>query len=74
MNLRVTESFAGSLLLAATFFLTSCVTTAPTGIQQARVNVAQSIASEPPGDYYIGRRYFKPDFKFWGYIRKPGEH
>ena len=35
--------------------------------------MAARIAAEAPGDYYIGRRYFKPDFKFWGYIRKPGQ-
>ena len=35
--------------------------------------MAARIAAEPTGDYYIGRRYFKPDFKFWGYIRKPGQ-
>ena len=35
--------------------------------------MAQRIAAEPPGDYYIGRRYFKPDFKVWGYVRKPGQ-
>jgi hypothetical protein len=53
--------------------LSSCVSTAPTGIHQARIDMAQRIASEPPGDYYIGRRYYKPDFKFWGYVRKPGQ-
>ena len=31
----------------------------PEGIQQARIAMHQSIQSEPPGDYYIGRRYFK---------------
>lgn len=45
----------------------------PEGIQQARVQQQQTIASEPPGDYWIGRRYYKPDFKFWGYIRRPGQ-
>lgn len=45
----------------------------PQGIQQARVAMAQNIASEPPGDYFVGRRYFKPDFKFWGYVRRPGQ-
>ena len=35
--------------------------------------MAARIGAEAPGDYYIGRRYFKPDFKFWGYIRKPGQ-
>jgi hypothetical protein len=53
-------------------FLPGCQTM-PEGIQQARIAMAQSIAAEPPGDYFIGRRYFKPDFKFWGYVRRPGQ-
>ena len=57
--------------LLALLFLGGCQTV-PEGIQQARVAMAQSIAAEPPGDYYIGRRYYKPDFKFWGYVRRPG--
>ena len=68
---------AVSLLLGvpaflATLFLAGCETM-PQGIQQAKVAMAQSIASEPPGDYFIGRRYYKPDFKFWGYVRRPGQ-
>jgi hypothetical protein len=47
--------------------------TVPQGIQQAKIEAAQRIAAEAPGDYYVGRRYFKPDFKFWGYVRKPGQ-
>ncbi len=43
------------------------------GIQQARLQTAARIQSEPPGDYFIGRRYYKPDFKFWGYVRSPGQ-
>ncbi len=35
--------------------------------------MAQQIQAEPPGDYFIGRRYFKPDYKFWGYVRRPGQ-
>ena len=35
--------------------------------------MAQNYAAETPGDYFIGRRYYKPDFKFWGYIRRPGQ-
>ena len=45
----------------------------PQGIQQARLQAAQRIQAEPPGDYFIGRRYYKPDYKFWGYIRRPGQ-
>jgi len=58
--------------LSAIVLLAACQTE-PTGIQNARAVVAQRIAAEQPGDYYIGRRYFKPDFKFWGYVRKPGQ-
>ena len=31
------------------------------------------INAEPQGDYYIGRRYYKVDYKFWGYVRRPGQ-
>src|SRR5262252_3744045 len=62
---------AKNVVLGALFFA-GCQTV-PQGIQQARVEMAQHIAAEPAGDYYIGRRYYKPDFKFWGYVRKPGQ-
>src|SRR5436309_874 len=63
---------ATNLLLGALLLLGSCETV-PQGIQQARIEMAQRIATEQPGDYYIGRRYYKPDFKFWGYVRRPGQ-
>jgi hypothetical protein len=59
-------------LLGFVLLLASCETV-PQGIQQAKVEMAQRYAAEAPGDYFIGRRYYKPDFKFWGYIRKPGQ-
>lgn len=31
------------------------------------------IAAEPAGDYFIGRRYYVPITRFWGYLRKPGQ-
>jgi hypothetical protein len=60
------------LAMLALLLLSGCQTV-PQGIQQARAAMAAGIAAEPPGDYFIGRRYFKPDFKFWGYVRRPGE-
>lgn len=54
------------------FLLASC-DTIPQGIQSAKVETARLIAAEAPGDYFIGRRYYKPDFKFWGYLRRPGQ-
>lgn len=64
--------FLVEVVLAA-LVLASCTTPLPEGIQQARLENAQRIQAEPPGDYFIGRRYYKPDFKFWGYIRRPGQ-
>ena len=61
------------LLLVGALFLAGCETPVPAGIQAAKVAAAQKIAAEPPGDYYVGRRYYKPDFKFWGYVRRPGQ-
>ncbi|HXX41641.1 MAG TPA: hypothetical protein VEI58_05185 [Chthoniobacterales bacterium] len=65
---------ATRFFLSATLilFFAAC-DTIPQGIQQARVDMANQIAAEPAGDYFIGRRYFKPDFKFWGYVRRPGQ-
>jgi hypothetical protein len=68
---RTVEVFFARLLIGATF-LAGCQTM-PQGIQQARLDMARSIAAEPEGDYFIARRYYKPDYKFWGYIRKPGQ-
>ena len=65
--------FACELLLGL-FLFTGCGSTMPQGIQQSRVDSAARIQAEPPGDYFIGRRYFKGTvFKFWGYVRKPGQ-
>jgi hypothetical protein len=71
MSHTVQFMVAGNLLLGALFF--SGCETVPQGIQQAKIEMAQRIAAEPSGDYYIGRRYYKPDFKFWGYVRRPGQ-
>ncbi|MEP6956201.1 MAG: hypothetical protein ABI883_05195, partial [Chthoniobacterales bacterium] len=61
-------------LLAVTLVLSGCAGQ-PQGIQSSAVSYASaaSIQTEAPGDYYIGRRYFKPMFKFWGYVRRPGQ-
>ena len=59
-----------SLPLFLLVFLTSCVNS---GDQALRIAQAQAISQEPPGDYYIGRRYYNPNYKFWGYVRRPGQ-
>src|SRR5688572_22391222 len=48
-----------------------CATADPNA--QSRAAMFAEINAEPPGDYFIGRRYYKVDYKFWGYVRKPGQ-
>jgi hypothetical protein len=60
----------------AFFFLSivaACESPIPDGIQSARIAMIDSIKAEPPGDYFVGRRYYKQDYKFWGFIRQPGQ-
>jgi hypothetical protein len=59
-------------LCLAAIFLAGCAS-GPSGIEQARIENAARISSEAPGDYFVGRRYFKTNFKFWGYVRRPGQ-
>ena len=66
------RSLLNVLLLVSLAFLAGCATM-PAGIQQARVAMYQQIQAEPPGNYFIGRRYFKRDYKIWGYVRRPGQ-
>ena len=74
MNKRLFHFVFASEILLWLFVFTGCGTSMPQGIQQSRADAAQRIQAEPPGDYFIGRRYFKGSvFKFWGYVRKPGQ-
>ncbi|MEI8234973.1 MAG: hypothetical protein WCH57_09840 [Verrucomicrobiota bacterium] len=60
--------------LAAVSALCGCATfSESSSAASARAAMAAEIQAEPHGDYYIGRRYYKTDYKFWGYIRKPGQ-
>ncbi len=43
------------------------------GESAARLAQRQAVLSEAPGEYYIGRRYYNADYKFWGYLRQPGQ-
>ena len=57
------------------FALAGCQTTNSEweGVETQRLAMNETIKSEGSGDYFIGRRYFKNDYKFWGYVRKPGQ-
>ncbi|MCQ2366963.1 MAG: hypothetical protein MJ056_07375 [Akkermansia sp.] len=58
-------------LLAAALCLSDC-NTLKSDCQAISEREAQ-IAKEQPGDYYIGRRYYIPYTRLWGYLRRPGE-
>jgi hypothetical protein len=60
-------------LLLAFSFLSGCATADPQGSIAARTAMLNDIKAETPGNYYIGRRYYKVDYKFWGFVRKPGQ-
>lgn len=70
--MRKFQPLQAFLLFVSLSLLPGCETM-PEGIHQARIAMTQHIQAEPPGDYFIGRRYYKPDYKFWGYVRRPGE-
>lgn len=62
-----------ALLLAflAAIILPGCDTMDPDAPARAQMNAA--IAQEQPGNYYIGRRFYKKDYKMWGWVRQPGQ-
>lgn len=60
-----------ALLLTLAALAGGCATADMEGIQSARVAMAAAIPAEPPGNYFIGRRFYKNDYKFWGFVRGP---
>lgn len=65
-----TPRFARLLTLGALLLAAGCETTS-TG--RVSPSVAAAITAEAPGNYFIGRRYYKKDYKMWGWVRRPGQ-
>lgn len=59
------------LVITSLLILPGCETTANKSALRKAMNDA--IAAEPKGAYYVGRRYFKKDYRFWGFVRRSGE-
>ena len=59
-----------SLLLLV---LAGCESPDESDWEAAQLAQREAVLREPPGDYFIGRRYFNPNYKFWGYVRRPGQ-
>lgn len=67
--------FAAFCAVAMLLACTSCTTangSSSAGASASRAAMSASIAQEPRGSYFVGRRYYKRDYKFWGYIRESG--
>ncbi len=65
---------SGSLRRLGAVFLLACacaLLTQCAGVDPRVEQRAAQIAMEPPGDYWIGRRYFIDRTRFWGYLRRP---
>ena len=60
-----------AVAMAAALFLGGCETVDPDAPARAAMNAA--IANEQPGNYFIGRRMYKKDYKMWGWVRQPGQ-
>jgi hypothetical protein len=54
----------------AALLLAGCETTEDQ-FTQSQVLLNQTIAKEPPGNYFVGRRFYRKNYFFWGYIREP---
>jgi hypothetical protein len=65
------QRFCLVTLAAAAFFLNACQTVDREAPARAAMNAA--IRAEAPGDYFIGRRMYKSDYKMWGWVREPGK-
>jgi hypothetical protein len=50
--------------------LGGCETADTSAVTRAAMN--QAIRGEPPGNYFVGRRMYKVDYKVWGWVREPG--
>ena len=59
--------------LAAFLALTGCTTPEMQKKKAARQVMEDEVRREEPGKYYVGRRSYKVDYKFWGFVRKPGQ-
>jgi hypothetical protein len=54
----------------AALLLWGCQTTED-HFTQSQAVINQAIANEPQGDYFIGRRFYRKSYFFWGYVRQP---
>jgi hypothetical protein len=57
-------------LALSLLILAGCESIDTEGASRAAMN--EAIRKEPPGNYFIGRRMYKIDYRVWGWVREPG--
>ena len=62
-----------SLIAALSFLISGCEAPIVTQSPQDRQAISAAIAGEAPGNYFVGYRLYKVDYKMWGWVKKPGE-
>jgi hypothetical protein len=70
------KSFRSAGVVLSIVLLSACESSlgpSPSTVSTVRAGMLDGIAREPAGNYFIGRRYFKSDYKFWGFVRPPGQ-
>lgn len=60
------------LAVACSLLFQGCETT-QSDTSARRAMLMESVRAETPGDYYIGRRFYKKVYKMWGWVRRPGQ-
>ena len=64
------NEFLVLIAAAAALVFSACETTQDEfGRSQAALN--QTVAYEPSGNYFVGRRFYRKYYFFWGYVRQP---
>jgi hypothetical protein len=64
------NEFLVLMAAAAALVFSGCETTQDE-FSRSQAALNQTIAYEPPGNYFVGRRFYRKYYFFWGYVRQP---
>jgi len=67
------NKFRPLALIGIALLFTACEAPIILQSSQDRQAISTAIAGESPGNYFVGRRFYKVDYKMWGWVKKPGE-
>ncbi len=67
----IRRAFSALSLVLILIIFSGCETV-PSEDAARRAAMEAAIRSEVPGNYYVGRRFYKKDYKMWGWVREPG--